>query len=118
LTRELHELFEGLSGSHNPLHTDDEFARAKGFKERIGYGFLTLAMLSKMTGEHLPGRFGMCRAISCEFRRPVYIGDTLTYSGVLTEVRKSVRQVTVEVTVTNQHGELVANARMLAGVSE
>jgi acyl dehydratase len=118
LTEELHKTFEQMCGSHNPLHTDDEFAQSRGFREKIGYGFLTAAILSPMIGEYIPGRFGMCRAVKCEFHSPVYIGDTLTYTGVLKSVHKSVRQAAIDVVVTNQNDEIVAKAEMKAGVSQ
>jgi acyl dehydratase len=74
-----------------------------------------------MVGEPIPrkwGLYGLCRGFSCDFRKPVYIGDTLTYTGTPVAVHKSVRQIDIDVTVTNQYGDIVATARMRAGVFE
>jgi acyl dehydratase len=118
-TEEIHGRFEEVSGSHNPVHTDEEFAKSREFRGRVGYGFVTCAMLSAMVGEHIPrklGLYGMCRGVSADFRKPVYVGDVLTYNGKLTAVHKSVCAVTIDVTVTNRSGDVVATARMNAGV--
>ena len=38
------DAFCELSGDHNPLHTDDERARAAGFAGRIAHGLLVLSI--------------------------------------------------------------------------
>ncbi len=36
--------FAGLSGDYNLMHTDDEWAKSRGFEKRIVYGWLTLVI--------------------------------------------------------------------------
>ena len=48
--------FAELSGDFNPLHTDDAFARSKGFRGRVVYGALIIAKISELIGMRLPGK--------------------------------------------------------------
>ncbi len=41
--------FAGLSGDHNPLHTDEEWAKKTPLGTRIAHGMLTLSI---STGQH------------------------------------------------------------------
>jgi acyl dehydratase len=120
-TEEMHHLFENISGSHNPIHTNHEFATEHGFDGRVGYGFLVSAMLSAMVGEHIPrkfGLYGMCQSVNVDFRKPVYLNDVLTYSGKISGVHKSISLVVIDVIVTNQDNVIVMTAQMKAKVFE
>lgn len=46
--------FQQCSGDYNPLHTDEEFAKGKGFPERVMYGNILNAFVSTLIGECLP----------------------------------------------------------------
>ncbi len=104
--------FCALSGDHNPLHTDDEHARAAGYREHIAHGLLVLSITS---GLPVPGDEWDIDAYLEEtrrFRAPVYAGDTIRVSSRVSEVRRSRSNpsrgiVTMDVEVVNQHGELV-----------
>lgn len=104
--------FCALSGDHNPLHTDDEHARAAGYREHIAHGLLVLSITS---GLPVPGDEWDVDAYLEEtrrFRAPVYAGDTIRVSSRVSEVRRSRSNpsrgiVTMDVEVVNQHGELV-----------
>ncbi len=71
--------FAELSGDHNPLHLDDEFAAAGPFGRRIAHGLLGLVLASGLMNasglatETLVAFLGLDWA----FRRPVFPGDSL-----------------------------------------
>lgn len=67
--------FAVLSGDFNPLHTDDEFARAKGFAGRVVYGGLLVAKISELIGMRLPGRNSVWASLSLEFLKPLYVDE-------------------------------------------
>ena len=40
--------FAGVSGDHNPVHMDDEYASSSRFKKRIAHGLLTASFFSSI----------------------------------------------------------------------
>jgi acyl dehydratase len=68
--------FAELSGDFNPLHTDDAFARAKGFRGRVVYGALLLAKVSELIGMRLPGKDSVWARVDFEFLRPLYVNQS------------------------------------------
>ncbi len=69
--------FAGLSGDHNPVHVSNEFAEHSRFKKRIAHGLISASFFSALFGTKLPGEGCVYVSQSLEFKRPVYIGDTV-----------------------------------------
>ncbi|GAA4712535.1 MaoC/PaaZ C-terminal domain-containing protein [Phytohabitans rumicis] len=76
LPPDLPRQYADASGDHNPIHLDDDFARAAGLPGVIVHGLASLAIA---TGVVLSasGKTGL-RRLGCRFTRPVAPGDTLT----------------------------------------
>ena len=55
VTEEMMKMFCQISGDVNPLHCDSEFARSKGYRDKVAYGMLTATFLSTLAGVWLPG---------------------------------------------------------------
>ncbi len=49
------QLFAAMSGDHNPVHLDAEYAKATMFKERIAHGMFSGALISAAVACELPG---------------------------------------------------------------
>ncbi len=101
-------LMAGISGDLNPLHLDEEFGRRTRFKTRLAHGVLTAGFVSaantRLTG---PGFIYLGQEL--KFLGPVRIGDTVTATAEVTELRPDKQVLRVRTTVRNQHGELVAD---------
>jgi 3-hydroxybutyryl-CoA dehydratase len=69
-------VFADLTGDHNPLHLDEDFARTTRFKGRIVHGMLTASFFSTALAI-LPGPGTIYLSQSLRFRAPVRIGDTV-----------------------------------------
>lgn len=69
--------FAGVSGDHNPVHMDDEYASSSRFKKRIAHGLLTASFFSSIFGTQLPGKGCVYARQNLDFKRPVYLGDTV-----------------------------------------
>jgi acyl dehydratase len=71
--------FAGLSGDYNPLHTDKVSAAEGPFGQRIAHGLLGLAVTSGLIARLglFEGTVLAFRELTCKFRRPVYVGDTV-----------------------------------------
>ena len=72
-------MFAGISGDHNPLHTDAVFAASTPFKQRIAHGMLA-ASVSTGLGQTLGIFEGTTLALmgqTFEYKGPVFFGDTI-----------------------------------------
>jgi acyl dehydratase len=89
------------------IHTDEAWARAKGFRVPLAQGMMSTAYVSEMMTTFLGAGFVQGGSMSVTFTRPVYAGDRLTVHGVVTEKRteNGTTRVVVEVWCENQHGE-------------
>ena len=112
ITEELQQQFENMSGDMNPLHKDAEFARKRGFQDRVVYGMLASSFYSTLVGVYLPGEKCLINECKISYHLPVYIGDRLLVEGTVSDVREGTRRVKVTGKMTNQNGELV-NAALI-----
>ena len=80
-------LFSRISGDFNPLHYDEEAARASRFGEIVVQGGITSAILNAVVAERLPGPGTVFLNVSWDFTAPVRPGDTITGEVEVTEVR-------------------------------
>lgn len=69
--------FENLFRDQNPLHTDSEFAKSHGFKDKVVYGNVLSGYLSFLVGEVLPIKNVAILSQKINFSGPVYEGDML-----------------------------------------
>ena len=106
------DAFCELSGDRNPLHTDDEHARAAGFTGRIAHGLLVLSIASGLGSEEDDWAIGAYLEESRRFVEPVLPGDEIHSVSEITEVRRSRSKpdrgiVTLQVATRNQRDEIV-----------
>ena len=102
------QAFAAISGDHNPLHLDPEYAATTAFGECIAHGMLTGALISATIAMQLPGPGSVYLNQSVQFRAPVLLGDTLTVTLTVTAKHAKRPWVTLECEVTNQEGKAVA----------
>jgi len=67
------EAFARISGDHNPLHLDAEFAAGTTFKRPIMHGMLAATVFSKVLGMEFPGLGSVYLSQTLEFLRPMYV---------------------------------------------
>lgn len=82
------ELFTQISGDRNPLHYDEEVARATRFGGIVVQGGVTSAVLNAVVAEDLPGPGTVFLQVNWNFRAPVRPGDTITGEVKITKVRE------------------------------
>jgi 3-hydroxybutyryl-CoA dehydratase len=99
--------FADLTGDHNPVHLDEEFARTTRFGRRIAHGMLSAGLISAVLANKLPGAGAVYLSQSLSFVAPVYPGDTVTARVTVTRVREDKPIVTLETVCTNQRDEPV-----------
>ncbi|MCY1518179.1 (R)-specific enoyl-CoA hydratase [compost metagenome] len=102
------QLFAAVSGDHNPVHLDAEYAAASMFKERIAHGMFSGALISAAVACELPGPGTIYLGQTMRFTLPVKLGDTLTVRLEILEKLPKFR-VRVATRVFNQNDELVVD---------
>ena len=110
-----------LIGDFNPLHVDEEFARASRFGGRILHGVITSALMGAELGMVFAGTALGYLEHNARFLAPVRIGDRLVIRWRVTELIDKPKHgggiVVAEGEAVNQQGERVvaAHGRMLVG---
>lgn len=92
--------YAGLSGDHNPVHVSSEYAASSRFGKRIAHGLMSAGFFSALFGMRLPGPGCVYVSQSLNFKRPVYIDDTVTAMVKVTSVNAVQRRVLFETLCT------------------
>ena len=89
------------------IHTDDAWARAKGFRTTIAQGMMSTAYVSTLMTTAVGEGFVVGGKMDARFLRPVFCGDTLEVTGTVAGFSRDGERVRVHVTVAahNQDGE-------------
>jgi 3-hydroxybutyryl-CoA dehydratase len=79
-------LFAGVSTDINPVHLNEEFAKATPFKGRIAHGMLSAGFISAALANKLPGPGTIYLGQTLRFKAPVRAGDTVVATVTVREV--------------------------------
>jgi len=101
------ELFTDISGDRNPLHYDEEVARASRFGGIVVQGGVTSAILNAVVAEDLPGPGTVFLQVNWNFKAPVRPGDTITGKVMVTKVRADKPITELETRVVLADGSVV-----------
>ena len=96
-----------VSGDKNPVHLDDAYAAQTRFGERIAHGMLSAGFISAVLGTKLPGPGAVYLSQTLKFRAPVTLGDEITATATVVNVKEGKPIFTLETVCTNQNGEKV-----------
>ncbi len=117
VTPEMMEGFYAITGDDSPIHRDAAYARERGYPGRVVYGMLGASFFSTLAGVYLPGEHCLLHGVECRFARPIFIGDTLTVSGTVTDVSEAVAEAEIKAVITNQDGKKVTRGVIRAGLA-
>jgi len=92
------------------IHSDEAWARQKGFRGCLAQGMMSTAYVSQMMVKLFGPGFARGGTMSMAFVKPVYAGDRLSVHGIIKDKQpdNGATRVVVEVWVENQHGEKTA----------
>ena len=100
--------FAELSADDNPLHMDEQVARASGFPKRVAHGMLALSAISRLIGTQLPGPGSLWVSQELKFPTPVFVGDALTAQVTVEQISNAAGLVKLRTEVRNKDsGSLV-----------
>ncbi len=98
--------FAEVVGDLNPIHLDAEFAEKSFFKKRIVHGAFLGGLISKVLGMDFPGQGTVYLSQNSAFKRPVYVGTTVTVEVKVTQVIVEKRRLVLETNVLNENNEI------------
>lgn len=104
--------FAGISGDHNPVHVDSDYAAGSRFGKRIAHGLMSAGFFSAIFGMRIPGPGCVYVSQNLNFLRPVYIDDTVTAEVIVTKVDQEKRRVFFDTTCR------VKGKRVITGSAE
>jgi len=94
VTREDVKAYADAGGDQNPLHQDDEAARAAGFEGIIAHGMFTMGHMAAAVVAWA-GAADAVVAISAQFRAPVFMGEELIAGGRVKRLDPDTRTATL-----------------------
>jgi 3-hydroxybutyryl-CoA dehydratase len=108
VTAEDIQKFADVTGDHNPLHTDSDYAKKTRFGECIAHGMLSAGYISAVLGTKLaPHACAVYLSQTLRFLRPVKAGDTIRATVEVKGIEPEKRTLTIETECFNQNNEAV-----------
>ena len=99
--------FAEVSRDFNPVHLDRRFTEAKGLRDLVCHGLLVASLITEVGGQ-----IGWLAAgVEFAFRKPVFVGDTVTCRITLVTIDERGR-ARGDAVYTNQDGVVVLEARL------
>ena len=117
ITEEKMKQFYNISEDNNPLHTDVNYAKSKGYDEVVVYGLLTSSALSTLAGVYLPGKYSLIHSVEISYAKPVFVSSSpLKVKGEVIEKDDRFSRITIKVTIFDKNGTKVCRGLMQVGV--
>lgn len=110
MTQEAINLFEGSAGQTGPSQFTDEHAAREtlGTEGTVASGRMSLTFAIELLRKHFGSDvFNHTGVVDLRFLRPVRPGDTITFTGKVSEISREANgsKVTVDIEVQNQKGD-------------
>lgn len=119
VTPEVYDSFQRCSQDMNPLHTDEAFAQAKGFRGCVMYGNILNAFISHFVGMCLPTPHVMIQSQDINFHKPVFLNDEITLEAGIDTVSEAVNIINYKLKfykTTDTGRQLVAKGHVQIGL--
>ena len=116
VTQAVYDGFQQCSGDFNPLHTQEAFAKSKGFPECVMYGNILNGFVSYFIGMLLPTPDVIIHSQDIRFKNPVFLNDELDFTAKVEDVSEVVNTVIFKYAFRNAAGKLVARGHVQIGI--
>jgi len=110
-SREDIEIFTRLSGDHNPLHTDQNYAESTEMGGTIIHGMFAASQFSTLVGMYLPGKYCLYLSQILEFRRPIYPDKEIFIEGEVIQKFDSLKIIEIETKIFSELGDLLISGK-------
>ncbi len=102
LTQQDFDRFAALSGDNNPIHVDPEFSARTRFGKTVAHGMFLYSLICCATDQFFPGAIQLCQDLY--FPSPTYVGEPVTVSLRVVEIKSAERLARLETTITQDNG--------------
>lgn len=106
-TRETVNNFAEVSGDFSPIHMDEEYARETRFGRCLVHGMYIGSVISRIIGMELPGKGTIYVSQNLLFKRPIFIGDTVTVGVEVLEKNVEKNRVRLRTYCVNVENEML-----------
>lgn len=106
-------LFAGITGDFNPLHVNEEYAKKSRFGTRIAHGWLPQSLIAPVLGTKLPGLGTIAVEITCRYKAPTFIGDTITAKVIVKEKIEDKKWILLRAIWSNQDGKTTSEGEVI-----
>jgi 3-hydroxybutyryl-CoA dehydratase len=101
---------------NNPLHTDQYFAVAQGFEDKVMHGNILNGFLSFFIGKCLPTDKVIIHWQEIQFKNAVYLNDELSFFAEVIGTYASVSAVEFKYVFKNKQATIVAKGKFQIGL--
>ena len=101
--------FARISGDHNPLHMNEQYAAKTQFSKRVCHGMLLASFFSRLVGMYMPGKNALYFSQTLNFQTPCFVGDKVTIEGEVIDKSQSTKIITIKTTAHNQVGKCLVD---------
>ncbi len=102
--------FAEVTGDHNPLHLDAEYAAKTVFKKPIVHGIFGISIFSKILGMKFPGEGTVYMKQEISFKRPMYIDQSYEAIATVKEINRERHQAVIETKIIDKEtGKICAS---------
>ena len=105
ITRSMLASYAGVSGDHNPIHIDIDFAKKSGLSDVIAHGMLVMSFLAQAITNIFPQE--SIKKFDAKFIAITNINDILTCKGKVVDIKSegSLKKLFLELLVFDDSGE-------------
>jgi acyl dehydratase len=110
-TDEMLKDFARFSGDTAPLHTNDEFAQAHGFRKKVVHGAAIVAMVSRVIGTKYPGPNWIWLKSDIKYHNPCHAPCELSISIEVQAFSEATDTIVLKIEVYDNTSSLLATIK-------
>jgi 3-hydroxybutyryl-CoA dehydratase len=90
ITKELVNAYASLTGDHNPIHLNNEYAKESSFGKCIAHGMLLSSFFSTLISSEYPGPGSIYLSQDVKFLKPCFVGEWIKVKiELIDEIKKT-----------------------------
>ena len=116
ISDEIYSGFIATFNDRNPLHTNQQFALAKGFKDVVMHGNILNGFISYFIGEKLITKDVIIHSQEIQFKNPVFLNETVIFNAEVNGVYESVNAIEFKFIFKNKLAKVIAKGKFQIGL--